>query len=110
MTKHCVRFASQRDGATRKTDRNKNNERDAAPHERHPSMKHLDGLRLIALAVGEEPPHLLAGLVFAGGLPCLLDRLRPALCRNESGEIGQLPPLPPPQLLPPLSHPHPTPP
>ena len=63
------------------------------------SMEHLDGLRLIASAARQESAHLLAGLVFTGGLPRLLDRLRAALRGDERGQIGHLPGLHREQLI-----------
>ena len=53
-------------------------------------MEHLDGLRLVALRIAEEPVELLARLFLVGGGAGTGEALCARLRRNERGQIGEL--------------------
>jgi hypothetical protein len=53
-------------------------------------MEHLDGLRLVAVAIAQEPAELLLSLALGLRLAGLFERLGPALRGEESGQIRKL--------------------
>ena len=53
-------------------------------------MKHLDGLRLIASAIPQEPLELNAGLLLVGCQAGAIEALCPRLRRDQRGQIREL--------------------